>query len=85
MVLDQRAGKGGESQPRYGNFWSTKSLLGRKLGGQTGKDPLAPTRVFVSLSRDVGGPFLGILHHGREVEGILKLVLSLVTSNKSYS
>ncbi len=25
------------------------------MGGQTGKDPLAPTRVFVSLSRDVGG------------------------------
>jgi hypothetical protein len=30
------------------------------VGGQTGKDPLAPTRVFVSLSRDVGGPPRGV-------------------------
>ncbi len=49
--------QGGEPKPRYGNFWSTQSLLGRKFGGQTGKDPLAPTRVFVFMSRDVGGPF----------------------------
>ncbi len=26
------------------------------MGSQIGKDPLAPTRVFVSLSRDVRGP-----------------------------